>query len=222
MGKSTFEHPDEQAVMAWLEANGVAEWLPEHPVIEVWNGANEIRYSSFVWDGPRGYDSENIALHGPMGHQYLPIEQRIVPLVVPADENIERILNDRYSTAAKHLAEVNSTGLLKRAIHVYASDGIRYQVGHIEVPVTIECEPPTGVDARQVTARVVPGAPVVKIAVGEHEGCSGDLALHAVIDSGNGRIEHGRGVNETIEIGKLFCCSDCEPRLTRRTANAAA
>jgi hypothetical protein len=64
----------------WLAANGIDEWIPEDPLIQVVGG--EIRYQSFVWDGARGWDIDSIVVddYGPL------FEERRVPLVRPADD----------------------------------------------------------------------------------------------------------------------------------------
>lgn len=66
----------------WLAANGVNEWLPEQPVIEIDRPAGTLRYTAYQWSGPRGWDAEHLRLIG----DDVAREWRTVPLVVPPDD----------------------------------------------------------------------------------------------------------------------------------------
>lgn len=73
--------PPYRILYDWLAANGIAEWIPEDPLIRVVGG--EIRYQSFVWDGGvRGWDMDRIVAddYGAV------LEERRVPLVQPVDD----------------------------------------------------------------------------------------------------------------------------------------
>lgn len=64
----------------WLAANGVAEWLPETPIIRVHDG--QLSYTSFLWaEGGRGWDPEQFEWPDP--NTAPPTRMRAVPLRVP-------------------------------------------------------------------------------------------------------------------------------------------
>ena len=69
---------DLRALFDWMAQNGVDEYLPEHPKVKIVDGA--LTYWSFVWDGPRGFKGEGIAVH-PTESDAL-YEWRTVPLIV--------------------------------------------------------------------------------------------------------------------------------------------
>lgn len=67
------------AVYDWFAANGVNEWLPESPVIEV--SGDSITYTAFVWErgARRGWNFDDVRLDAD-GSAVL--ERRTVPLRV--------------------------------------------------------------------------------------------------------------------------------------------
>lgn len=71
-------------VYDWLAANGVNEWLPENPIVEIDPTAGTIRYTAFVWDGPRGWDADHMRVVG----NDVAREWRTVPLLVPPSRDV--------------------------------------------------------------------------------------------------------------------------------------
>lgn len=69
--------PHFAAMYDWLGANGVTEWLPDSPVIEI--GVETIRYTAFVWpsDDQRGFNGNIVTTD-----DAALIEWRSVPLAV--------------------------------------------------------------------------------------------------------------------------------------------
>lgn len=61
----------------WLAANGIDELLPAHPEVTVYAGARRIEYSSFVWEGERGWDPRNISYESPTDTSWVDL---LVPL----------------------------------------------------------------------------------------------------------------------------------------------
>jgi hypothetical protein len=80
-----------QVVYDWLDDNGVAEWLPEDPVILV--AGQRIVYTAFKWSGPRGWDIANV-------DPDFDTTVRAVPLQVPPPPDVEDILTELKVTAA--------------------------------------------------------------------------------------------------------------------------
>jgi hypothetical protein len=73
--------PHHQIFYDWLSANGIDEWIPEDPLIQI--VGREIRYLSFVWaNGERGWDMDRIVVDD----YGAPLEERRVPLVRPVDD----------------------------------------------------------------------------------------------------------------------------------------
>lgn len=72
--------PHHRIFYDWLSANGIDEWIPENPQIEV--GGGEIRYQSFVWEGERGWNIDRITVDD----WGVLLEERRVPLVRPLDD----------------------------------------------------------------------------------------------------------------------------------------
>jgi len=64
------------AVYGWLAANGICEWLPEHPIIEV--GLDSISYTAFGFmsDSCRGWEPQYMAVEDGA----VVVEWRTVPL----------------------------------------------------------------------------------------------------------------------------------------------
>lgn len=82
------DFPDGAAVYDWLKANGVDEWLPEGSTITLDRDARTITYTSFVWEGPRGWDAMNFRADDVAA----PTERRTVPLLVEPDADTARVL----------------------------------------------------------------------------------------------------------------------------------
>jgi hypothetical protein len=80
--------PDTLAVYDWLRANGVDEWLPQHPTITT--DGQTLTYSTLQWDGERGWDASNIRPFQP--HEPA---TRTVPLQEPMPANVRAILDAR-------------------------------------------------------------------------------------------------------------------------------
>lgn len=88
--RPTFGDPAVAAVMAWLEANGVAEWVPSDADPRVDPDGATITYQAFVWEGARGWDSMNIAVDRNSSQPRT--EPRTVPLLVTPPPDVEAIL----------------------------------------------------------------------------------------------------------------------------------
>lgn len=79
----------EKVFYDWLRSNGVDEWVPERPYLLVRDGVvRELVYSSFVWSGPRGWDSEHIAPG--LGGEEVTRVARTVPLLVSVSPELRQ------------------------------------------------------------------------------------------------------------------------------------
>lgn len=78
--------PHYAEVYDWLALNGINEWLPQGPTLDI--RGDRLTYTAFVWNGPRGWDSSHIA----MRRGEAPVERRTVPLLVPLTARIRELL----------------------------------------------------------------------------------------------------------------------------------
>jgi hypothetical protein len=71
----------------WLQANGVDEWLPEHPRIHVGNG--QLTYTAFRWEGERGWDLDAVWM--PEGDGDVVVQMRTVRLRSPVTARVREL-----------------------------------------------------------------------------------------------------------------------------------
>lgn len=83
-----------EPIFDWLAANGVDEWLPEHPqfVTRGRPGSGTLTYTAYVWDGPRGWDSSHIRRADEGGAV---TELREVPLLQEPSEDVRELCHSR-------------------------------------------------------------------------------------------------------------------------------
>lgn len=187
-----FSHaPEVVGIYEWLAANGVDEWLPEHPAITINQQTSTITYTAFVWTGPRGWDMDHT-----LGDRDGPLtERRTVPLVASLDgETALRIAHMR--------AEPTIVGYVDKSILVEV-DGIEAAIGTVSVPVTLSAPASTAGPVVDVYLRVSAADPEVTVDQPTHDGCPADITLAAYVKTGDDRTH----------IGHLVCCAECRPTL---------